>query len=175
VNGRRSGLFLAALLFSAALYAQATESSLARLRADGKKVGWDGVELGMSVVQAERRVGVALALSATGRDSCGTHAVDVERGTLRLTLGFPGARPGAKLETLYVHFEGYQALAKRETLVAELKRIAPGVVYVAPKAFPDLTESEAADPTFALPGEGGYGVRLDPGRGLFLAPLDCIG
>ena len=50
-----------------------------------------------------------------------------------------------------------------------------GVVYVAPKAFPDLTESEAADPTFALPGEGGYGVRLDPGRGLFLAPLDCIG
>jgi hypothetical protein len=141
---------------------------------DGKKVGWDGVELGMSVVQAERRVGLTLALAPSGTKPCGGFAVDVERGTLRLTLGFPSARPGAKVETLYVHFEGYQVLAKRGDLVEELKRIAPQATYSAPREYPDLPEADAADPVFLLPGDANAALRIEPGKGLLLARRDCV-
>ena len=108
------------------------------------------------------------------KGECPSFAVDVDHHAARLSLGFPSARPGAKLEWLYVRFGGYQTLAKRPELVAELKRIAPGATYFAPAAHPDLKEEEAAEPTFALSGEPAYGVRIEPGAGLLLARRDCL-
>lgn len=172
---RIAGVGAALLLGVSALLAQATETPLARLRIEPKRVGWDGVELGMSLVQVERRVGLTLALRSDGRDGCGSFGVDIERGTLRLSLGFPSARPGAKLESLYVHFEGYQVLARRGDLIAEFRRLASSATYFPDPKFPDLTEDEAADPTYSLPGEGGWAVRIEPGRGLLLAARPCLG
>lgn len=159
---------------SAALFAQARESALARLRIDGKKVGWDGIDLGMSLVQAERLTGSTLALTQAGEKRCGAWVVAVERETLRLTIGFPSARPGAKIDSIYVHFEGYQLLAKRDDLVAELKRLAPQAVFFAPPSRPDVAEADAADPTYALPGDAGYAVRIVPEDGLMLTRRECI-
>lgn len=163
------------LLTVSALLGQATETPLARLRIEPKKVGWDSVELGMSLVQTERRVGLTLALRPGVAGRCGAYGVDIDRGTLRLSLGFPSPKPGAKLESLYVNFEGYQVLAKRVDLVAELKRVAPQASYFPDPRFPDLREEEAADPTYELPGEGGWAVRIEPGRGLLLTMRSCIG
>lgn len=174
MNGKRYVWSLLLFLGSATLFAQATESPLARLRLDPKHTGWDGVELGMSFVQAERRAGTTLPLTEVPTAECGRYRVQIERDTLRLTLGFPSAKPAAKLDYLYVHFEGYQVLAKRDELVAELKRIAPGVVYFAPAATPEVAESEAAVPTYALPGEAGFAIRIEPGAGALLTRRDCL-
>ena len=171
---RLSKLAIAALGLPALLLAQPAESPLAGLRVEEKKVGWEDVELGMSVVQAERRTGTSFAMSKTPTGRCQSYAVDVDHHSARLTLGFPSAKPGAKLEWIYVRFSGYQSLAKRADLVAELKRLAPGATYFAPPAHPDLKEEEAADPTFALPGEGGWGARIEPGAGLLLGRRECL-
>ena len=165
---------IAALSLPALLLAQASESPLARLRVDKGKVGWDGVDLGMSVVQVERRTGTSLALSRSSSGRCESYKVDVDHHSARLTLGFPSAKPGAKLDSIYVRFSGYQSLAKRAELVAELKKIAPDAVYFAPPAFPDLKEEDAADPTFVLPGGAGYGARIEPGAGLLLGRKECL-
>jgi hypothetical protein len=159
---------------SAALLAQARDTPLSGLRIDAKKVGWDGIDLGMSLVQAERLTGATLALTKARDRPCGAWIVAVERGTLRLTLGFPSARPGAKIESIYVHFEGYQLLAKRDQLVAELKRLAPAVTYFAPASRPDVAEADAFDPAYALPGDTGYAARIVPEDGLMLTRRECI-
>jgi hypothetical protein len=174
-RGKRSVVVVSAFVLAATLSAQAVESPLSRLHIDAKKVGWDNIEIGISIVQAERRSGLTLALTAIPSAQCGRYRVDIERDTLRLTLGFPGSKPGAKLDYLFVHFEGYQVLAKRDELVAELKRIAPGAVYFAPAKLPDLAEADAADPMYALPGEAGLAVRVEPGAGLLLTRRDCMG
>ena len=90
----------------------------------------------MSSVQVERRIGVTLAMnqgsSSSAAESCRKFTVTVERDTLLLTLGFPSSKPGAKLQSIYVHFEGYQVTAKQEALVAELKEKIPGASYLPP-------------------------------------------
>ena len=172
---RLSKAAIAVLWLPALLVAQATESPLARLRVEGEKVGWDGVEIGMSVVQAERRVGTSLALSRSSSTRCPGYSVDVEHQAVRLSLGFPSNKPSAKIESIYVRFGGYQTLAKRAELAAELKRIAPGATYFAPSQFPELKEDEAANPTYSLPGEPGYTVRIEPGAGLLLTRKECLG
>ena len=112
----RWGLGIAGALLAGSLLAQATETPLAgsssrTARSDGtaspsacRSSRWSagpGVTLAM-----QRREGKAAA------SGCKAYLVGVERGTLRLTLGFPTAKPGAKLQSIYVHFEGYQVTAK---------------------------------------------------------------
>jgi hypothetical protein len=173
----RWGLGFAGALLASSLLAQATESPLADLEVDKGKVGWDGITLGMSVVQVERRTGLTLALQDGGGTStfsaCRAYLVSVERGTIRLTLGFPSAKPGAKLQSIYVHFEGYQVTAKREPLIAELKRLIPGVSYMPQTGTPPHSEPDDPTPEYDLPG-GEYAARLVPGDGLWLTLRDCL-
>ena len=178
----RLGIGVGAALLAGTLFAQATETPLARLEIGGGKAGWDGVTLGISSVQAERRVGESLAKQpareGVAASTCTAFTANVERGTLRLTLGFPSAKPGAKLQSIFVHFEGYQVAARLEALVAELKAQAPGVTYLAPSgAVAPSAPSESADPmpAYLLPGEGGYAARVVPGDGLLLTLRDCLG
>jgi hypothetical protein len=174
VNGRIALLAVAMAVGAAGVFAQATETPLARLVVEGKKVGWDGVELGMSVVQAERRLGTSLALTAAGRP-CAAYVVDVERGTLRLTLGFPSQKPGAKIESIYVNFEGYQVLADRDRLVAELKKVAPAAAFLPSSREPELTEATAPNPAYSLGVPGDYVAVVEPGAGLRLTSRACSG
>ena len=171
---RKSWAAAGAFVVAAIVSAQPTESPLARLEVSAKKVGWDGVDLGMSVVQTERRVGQTLVLDPTASGRCGKYKVDVERNTLRLTLGFSGLRPGAKIETIWVRFEGYQVLATRADLVDELKRRAPGAQYLPDPKYPDVPEAERAEPSYSIPAGGGTDVRLNPGGGLLLALSGCL-
>ncbi len=173
----RLGIGVGVALLAGALSAQPTETPLERLQVDGGKVGWDGITLGMSSVQAERRAGETLAMRAAEGASpptCQTYTVSVERGTLRLTLGFPSAKPGAKLQSIFVHFEGYQVTARVEALVAELKAKAPGASYLPRSGAAARTEHDDLAPAYLLPGDGGYAARLLPGDGLLLTLRDCL-
>lgn len=168
-----------AALLAGALVAQTTPPPLERLETGDENAGWDGVRLGMSSVQVERRVGVTLAMQpaekgAAAASTCRAFTVTVERGTLWLTLGFPSAKPAAKLQSIYVHFEGYQVAARREALVAELKTLVPGVSYLPRRGAAVQAEGDDPTPAYLLPGGGGYAARLVPGDGLLLTLRDCL-
>ncbi|MDQ1347864.1 MAG: hypothetical protein QG573_1238 [Acidobacteriota bacterium] len=172
------GLAIAGALFAGSILAQDAETPLSRLEVEDGKVGWDGLSLGMSIVQVERRTGVTLAMQSAGgttaASGCRAYLVGVERGTLRMTLGFPSAKPGAKLQSIYVHFEGYQVTAKSEALVQELKSKVPGVAYMPQTGAPAHTEVDDPAPEYDLPGKGGYAARLVPGDGLWLTLRECL-
>jgi len=173
----RTGLGVAGALLAGSLLAQATETPLARLAVEKGKTGWDGVTLGMSSVQVKRRTGVTLAMQenkgATAAATCRAYTVTVERGTLRLTLGFPSSKPGAKLQSLYVHFEGYQVTARQEALVRELKEKVPGATYLPPSFTPPPAEAADPAPSYLIPGTE-YAARLVPGDGLWLTLRSCL-
>lgn len=171
----RWGLGIAATLLAGGLLAQATETPLARLEVAGGKVGWDGITLGMASVQVERRTGVTLAMQpASGKTpSCRAYSVTVERDTLRLTLGFPSAKPGAKVQSIYIQFEGYQVTAKQEALVKELKEKIPGAAYLAPQVTPVPAESADPAPVYLVPGTE-VAARLVQGDGLWLTLRSCL-
>ena len=101
------------------------------------------------------------------QSGCRAYLVGVERGTLRLTLGFPSAKPGAKLQSIYVHFEGYQVTAKSEALVAELKSRVPGATYMRRPVRRRTPSPKIRPRSTNLPG-GTYAARLVPGDGLWL-------
>ena len=136
--------------------------------------GWDGVRLGLSLVQAERRLGTTLALAPRGsRPVCSAYAAETERNGIRLVLGFASARPGARIESLWVRFEGEQVAANGADLVAALRRHAPTATY---RARSDVAEADDPEPTFLLGGEGrGAAVRLVPREGMLLAGTACLG
>ena len=173
----RWGLGIVGTLVAGALLAQATETPLARLEAAGGKTGWDGITLGMSSVQVERRTGVTLAMQSSSGSSkagsCRAYTVSVERDTLRLTLGFPSSKPGAKLQSIFVQFEGYQVTAKLEALVKELKEKVPGVSYQPSKLSPAPTEADDPAPTYLIPGSE-YAARLVAGDGLWVTLRSCL-
>ena len=171
----RWGLGIAGTLFAATLVAQATETPLARLEVASGKVGWDGVSLGMSSVQVERRTGTTLAMQpASGTaPSCRAFTVTVERDTLSMTLGFPSSKPGAKLQSIYVRFEGYQVAARQEALVKELKEKIPGATYLPASTAPAPSETADPAPVYLIPGTE-IAARLMQGDGLWLMLRTCL-
>jgi hypothetical protein len=154
----------------------AGEDPLAGFEASADGVGWQGVRIGMSLVQAERRFGVALALEGHPNARCGRFAAGAERGGLNLTVGFPVAKPSAKIETLFVQFEGYQVAARLSDLVASFKRKAPTARYLADESSPERPEAEDPAPKYELPGGGGEPVivHLRPRDGLVIARAGCL-
>ena len=171
----RWGLGIAGTLFAGALLGQPTETPLARLEVAGGKVGWDGIALGMSSVQVERRTGVTLAMQPApgAAPSCRAYAVAVERDTLSLMLGFPTSKPGAKLQSIFVRFEGYQVTARQEALVEELKERVPGAAYQPPNQTPPPAEAADPAPVYLIPGTE-FAARLVPGEGLWITLRSCL-
>ena len=173
----RTGLGFAAALVAGAVFAQPSETPLARLESAGAKIGWDGITLGMSSVQVERRSGVTLAVQqnsgSTAGGSCRAYVVTIERDTLGLTLGFPSSKPGAKLQSIYVHFEGYQVLAKQAALVQELRERVPQASYLPPTGASPPPEASDPVPTYLVP-RTEYALRLVPGDGLQITLRNCL-
>lgn len=150
------------------------EPALARLEVGAKRAGWDGIELGMSLVQVERRAGQTLAVTPTGKPGCGAAKIELDHHSLQLSLDLDGAKPGAKVRRILVRFEGYQIAAGRADLVEELRGMAPGIVYLPPSGSPETIEADDPRPTYLLPGAAGSAVRLMPRFGLLLASRDCL-
>ncbi|MEO8196633.1 MAG: hypothetical protein ABI689_07915 [Thermoanaerobaculia bacterium] len=171
----RWGLGIAGTLLAGSLLAQASETPLAELEAGAGKAGWDGLALGMSSVQVERRTGITLAMQpgSSSGGGCRTYMVTVERNTLSLSLGFPSSKPGAKLLSIYVRFEGYQITAKQEALVRELKERIPGASYRPPKLAPPPSEAADPAPVYLIP-DSDYAARLVPGDGLWITLRSCL-
>ena len=171
---RALGALLALAAAAAPAQQEAPSDPLAGFEADAKGAGWDGIRVGMSLVQAERRLATALALRETDNQSCGRFVAGAERGGLALSVGFPSAKPGAKIETLFVRFEGYQVVATAADLVAALRSRVPGARYVPDADLPDRPEAADPAPVYELPGERPVAVQIRPRDGLLFAPLSCL-
>ena len=167
---------LVATLLAPATAAQ-REDPIPLFEIEDGQPGWDGIRLGLSLVQAERRLGATLALAPRGaRPVCSSFAAEAEHHGIRLTLGFRSARPGAKIESLWVRFEGQQVAASASDLVAALRRHAPAATYRADRERPALAEANDPTPTYLLSEDGlGAAVRLVPREGMLLAEPGCLG
>jgi len=143
-------------------------------RLDLNPPGWDGIRLGMSLVQLERRLGVTLPLSsAAGRPVCSRFSTQADYEGYRLVLGFAAAKPGAKLESLWVQFAGAEAGASAAGLAAALRRRAPQAAYLADAKAPAASEGADPRPTYGLEGEPAALVRFSPRDGLLIALRTC--
>jgi hypothetical protein len=152
----------------------ADEDPLAGLEVSAEGVGWSGVHLGMSLVQAERRFGTTLALEAGSKGKCGKFVAGAERDGLNLSVGFASPKPGAKIETLYVQFEGYQVAADAQHLIASLRRKAPEARYLADPDLPDRNESNDPSPKFEVDGKIPVVIHLRTRDGLMISRRDCV-
>lgn len=181
-RGAAVGGLLLVLIAGARLASARQGEPLARL--DVGPPGWAGIRLGMSLVQLERRLGVTLSVSpGAGQPVCSRFATRGDYDGYRLVLGFSAAKPGARLESLWVQFGGAEASASASGLAAALRHLVPQAAYqLDPK---DPAESEAADPRpiYALsgqpgqsgqPGEPAAVIRFFPRDGALIALRSCL-
>lgn len=160
--------------------AAAQESgALALLTLEKSGLAWDGVGVGNSLVAAERRIGVTLALDRNpenGANPCAPFVATADHHGLTLTLGFKAPRPGAKIEWLRVRFEGVQIAASASDLATELRARFPGVEWVRPAgASADLAEADDLSPIYLVPGgKTPQAVRFAPREWMELAAPDCF-
>lgn len=152
--------------------------ALASLTLEKGGLAWDSVGVGTSLVAAERRIGVTLALdrnSESDANRCAPFVASADHHGLTLTMGFGSPRPGAKVEWLKVRFEGQQIAASASDLAVELRARFPGAEWIRPEGSPELTEADDLAPTFLVPGgKQPQAVRFAPREWMELAAPDCF-
>jgi len=172
------GMLTVALMTLAPSPAVGQGGALSMLTVEKGDLSWDDVALGTSLVAAERRIGVTLALdrnSADGANPCAPFIATADHHGLTLTLGFKSPRPGAKIEWLKVRFEGQQIAASASELAAELKQRIPGAEWIRPAGAADLTEADDLTPVYLTPGKEKQAIRFAPREWMELAALSCFG
>jgi len=163
-----------ALLGVTALLAQGGEA-LDKLTIDDGFLSWDGIRLGMTIPQIERRVGATVAIQKSKEPGCPTWIADAEHHGLSLTIGFPSPKPTGKVEYIRVRFEGNLIQASGADLVAALHKKFPDATWQAPKEPAGITEAEDLEPDFAVPGKEPQTLRFYPREAMVLAKSSCLG
>jgi len=176
--GRGIGWLLLAVLGLADARASGAQNTdpLWGLELEKGRLSWDGVALGNSLVQAEREIGVTLALEPS-RDSgpCAPYVARVDHHGLSLTLGFRAPKPGAKVEWLRVRFESQQVLAGAAELAASVRAKFPDAQWSRPAEPADLVEADDLVPTYVIPGgKEPQALRLRPREALLLGAPACL-
>lgn len=177
---RRHGWWRLALAMALALTAGVAGARaegadpLADLEVTKDGVGWNGIRIGMSLIQAERRLGGTLALEGHEKARCGKFAAGAEREGVNLSVGFPAAKPSAKIETMFVQFQGDQIVARAAELVASLHQRIPTARYLPDASFPDRAEAEDPSPRYEVPGDSPVILHLRPHDGLVIARAECL-
>jgi hypothetical protein len=137
--------------------------------------GWDGLRLGMSLVQLERRLGVTLPVSpGAGQPVCSRFATRGDYDGYRLVMGFSAAKPGAKLESLWVQFGGAEAGAAATGLASALRKRMPQATYLPDPLDPAASEAADVRPIYALSGEPAAVIRFFPRDGALIALRSCL-
>lgn len=146
------------------------------LEATSRSVAWSGIELGMSLVQVERRSGLTLALTERKEADCGRWRARFDRAGLTIEAGFETGRPSAKLVWLSVQFEGYQLAASLQDLVQALQARLPQARYRPDPHLGSKEPFEDPSPEYEL-ALGGRTVLIEllPREGMTLRLEGCRG
>jgi len=174
--GATGVLLLACLLSAARLPAQQGEGALYALDRESNRLTWDGLPLGTSLVAAERKIGVTLALGKNPADNvCANFIAEADFHGIRVTLGFKKPSPSAKIDWMRVRFEGQQVAVSSSELVAELKSHFPEAEWN-PPAGGDVSESDDLAPVYTIPGKQVQYIRLFPREAMEMATAtSCFG
>ncbi len=144
------------------------------LEVKSKTLGWAGIELGMSLVQVERRVGTAIALQEVASASCGPWRTRFDRDGISVEVGLETAKPSAKVVWMRVSFEGYQIVARAPDLVRDLRQRAPEARYRPRSEFGPNDPNEDPAPVFELERAGKrFVIELLPREGLTIRLEPC--
>lgn len=141
------------------------------------RLGWGGVEVGMTFEQAERAIGRRLpALGSASRDElCGWYAVDVEvlRQPLRLEFSAEGGE--SRLQAIWLLLRSPAGGLRPEPIVRALKARFPGLEYVPSPHAPDLAEASNPKPLYRLAeGTEGSLIFVNPaGGGIYFGAI-CV-
>jgi hypothetical protein len=148
--------------------------ALDKLSLDDGLLMWDGVRLGMTIPQIERRVGATIAIQKSKEPGCPAFTAQAEHHGLSLTIGFPSPKPSGKAEWIRVRFEGHQIQSSGVDLAASLRQKVPGVEWVPPAEPAGIPESDDLEPDFAVPGKEPQVVRFYPRESMILAKKSCL-
>lgn len=176
VGGLAAWMIAGMALFGARPATAQAADPLWGLELEKGRLSWDGVALGHSLVQAERKIGTTLAVEPSSDSGpCAPYVARSDHHGLSLTLGFRSPKPGAKIEWLRVRFEGAQVMASASDLVAALRVKFPAAEWIRPSAPADLVEADDLAPSFVIPGgKEPQAVRFAPREAMLLAAPACL-
>ncbi len=152
----------------------AASDPLSRLALEDGLLAWDGLRIGMSLVQAERKIGVTLALDRNRDSACPVWVANADFHGQSVTVGFPSPKPGAKIQWIRVTFRGSLVQFGAAELVSSLHGRLAGAVFVPPAEHPDYKEAEDVQPDYTVEGKQPQSVRIAPREWMILAARDCM-
>jgi hypothetical protein len=128
------------------------------------RLGWGGLEVGMTFRQAELVLGRRLpALGSASQDElCGYYHVEAELMRQPLRLEFSAEAGDSHLQALWLPVASRAGAASRDDVVAALHARFPNLEYLPSPHALDLTEEKNPQPLYRVP-EGGGMIFVLPG------------
>lgn len=128
------------------------------------RLGWGGLEVGMTFRQAELVLGRRLpALGSALQDElCGYYHLEAELMRQPLRLEFSAEAGDSHLQALWLPVASRAGAASRDDIVAALHARFPDLEYLPSPFNPGVTEAENPKPLYRIP-EGGGMIFVLPG------------
>jgi len=130
------------------------------------RLGWGGLEVGMTFHQAELVLGRRLpALGSSMQDElCGYYHMDAELMRQPLRLEFSAEAGESHLQALWLPLLSHSGRAGRDEIVAALRARFPDLEHIRSPHAPDLSEENTPQPLYRIP-EGGGMIFVQPAEG----------
>lgn len=129
------------------------------------RLGWGGLEVGMTFRQAELVLSRRLPAlgSATQDELCGYYPLDVELMRQPLRLEFSADAGESRLQAIWLPLRSRAGAAGRDEIVDALKARFPKLEHLPSPHAPDLPEEKNPRPLYRVP-EGGGMFFVQPGE-----------
>ncbi len=137
------------------------------------RLGWGGLEIGMTFRQAELVLGRRLPAlgSATQDELCGTYPLEAELMRQPLRLEFSAEAGDSHLQAIWLPLASRAGPPSRDDIVAAVHGRFPKLQYVPSPHAPDLPEEKNPKPLYRL-SEGGGMIFVQPG-GIYFGEV-CV-
>lgn len=137
------------------------------------RLGWGGLEVGMTFRQAELVLGRRLpALGSAEQDElCGVYPLETELMRQPLRLEFSAEAGDSHLQALWLPLQSRSGPPGRDAIVAALRARFPTLEHIPSPHAPDLPEEKNPQPLYRLP-EGGGMFFVQPG-GIYFGEI-CV-
>lgn len=139
------------------------------------RLGWGGLEEGMTFEQAERALGRHLpALGSASQDQlCGYYHLDAELMGQPLRLEFAAEAGESHLQAIWLPLTGRAGMPSRDQIVEALHARFPDIEYVPSQFAPDLPEAENPRPLYRTVTGGGM-IFVQPELGGIYFGQICV-
>jgi hypothetical protein len=139
------------------------------------RLGWGGLEEGMTFQQAERALGRRLpALGSASQDElCGYYHLEAELMGQPLRLEFSAEAGESRLQAIWLPLTSRAGKPSREAIIEALHARFPEIEYVPSQFAPDLPEAENPRPLYRTVTGGGM-IFVQPEMGGIYFGQICV-